>query len=307
MISTTIVVPSYNQADYLRACLDSIVNQPVPIELIVVDGGSTDGSVEVIHEFEDKIAWWVSEPDNGQTDAINKGLKTATGDVWAYLNSDDLLELGSLDVIAKFFTDNADAEWLSGGCRVFGEDIDDWFLNPTGVINLREVLTPWDRSKRFVFPQSGACFMRRSVLERSGYFDPSYHYSMDIEYYTRAALKFGVKQHITDRVLAAWRWHPEAKSFQEGIAFAFREDEIRIAETYVDCLPKLEQRSIRRQLVEQKAHVALRRAMWFYESGQLGLSKQALFEAIKIKPSLACSRYWVGAARRILFARAKTA
>lgn len=132
----SIIVPSFQQCDYLRDCLQSVVSAGAPkLELIVVDGGSTDGSVGVIKEFEPHLAWWVSEPDKGQTDAINKGLKKATGDVWAYLNSDDLLQPGGLDIVAKFFTDNPNAEWLSGGCRVFGDDIAGWSLNPAGITN----------------------------------------------------------------------------------------------------------------------------------------------------------------------------
>ena len=106
------------------------------------------------------------------------------------------------------------------------------FCNRSRAPNDREVLTPWNRKDQYVFPQSGACFMRRSVIDKIGYFDPTFHYSMDIEYYTRAALKGRIKQHITDRCLAAWRWHPDAKSFSRGIAYAFREDEVRIAEAY---------------------------------------------------------------------------
>ena len=136
MPKLSIIIPSFQQRDYLAECLSSAVaSSTAKVELIVVDGGSTDGSVCVIKEFEPHLAWWVSEPDKGQTDAINKGLKKATGDVWAYLNSDDLLQPGGLDIVAKFFTDNPNAEWLSGGCRVFGDDIAGWSLNPAGITN----------------------------------------------------------------------------------------------------------------------------------------------------------------------------
>ncbi|MCX7396123.1 MAG: glycosyltransferase family 2 protein [Planctomycetales bacterium] len=297
----SIIIPSFQQRDYLAECLASAVaSSTAKVELIVVDGGSTDGSVGVIKEFEPHLAWWVSEPDKGQTDAINKGLRRATGDVWAYLNSDDLLQPGGLDIVAKFFTDNPDADWLSGGCRVFGEDIEDWYLNPVGITNDREILTPWDRPHPYVFPQSGACFMRRHVIDKIGYFDPSYHYSMDMEYYTRAAIKGKIAQHITGECLAAWRLHTEAKSFQRGVAYAFREDEIRIAETYLDCLDPHDQQLLKHQLTDQKRELFLRKAMWNHRAGDGKTARSFLWQALQFSPSCLLHRPWLGAARRIL-------
>ncbi len=297
----SIVIPSFQQREYLRECLQSIVAAGAPrLELIVVDGGSEDGSVDVIREFEPHLAWWVSEKDAGQTDAINKGLKRATGDVWAYVNSDDLLEPGALECVARFFTDHPEADWLSGGCRVFGESVKEWFLNPVGISNRREVLTPWNRPHPYVFPQSGACFMRRSVIEKIGYFDPSYHYSMDMEYYTRAALQGNVTQHITGQCLAAWRIHSQAKSFLRGIAYAFREDEIKIAEAYAHCLDVADQKLLETELCEQRRSVLLRKAMWHHSAGTSADAKAFLWEALRSSPSLIFSRPWLGAARRIL-------
>ena len=283
----------------MRECLSSLTKAG-DAELIVVDGGSTDGSVDVIREFEPHLAWWVSEPDEGQTDAINKGLAKATGEVWAFVNSDDLLEPGSLRYVAEFFTNHPDAQWLSGVCRVFGESVEEWLLTPEGSDNRREMLTPWDRETKFVFPQSGACFMRRSVIDQIGLFDPSFHYSMDIEYYTRAALKGNIVQNFTDECLAAWRWHPEAKSFQEGIAYAFREDEIRIAEMYLQYLENTDQRIIRSQLAAQKRQLFVRKAMWSYKDGDLAEARAQLCKGLVSYPASLIDRPWLGAARRIL-------
>ncbi len=303
-IKISVVVPSYNQASYLSELLASVTKQQCcDFELLIVDGGSTDDSVEVIRRYEDQIAWWVSERDAGQTDAINKGLRRATGDVWAYVNSDDLLEPGALECVATFFADNPEADWLSGGCRVFGEGVKEWFLNPVGISNRREVLTPWNRPNPFVFPQSGACFMRRSVIDKIGYFDPSYHYSMDMEYYTRAALKGNLTQNITDQCLAAWRWHPEAKSFQKGIAYAFREDEIRIAEVYLNCLDEKDQALLRREILDQRHGLLLRKAMWHHSARMPVQARQFLWEALRQHPAYAVSRPWLGALRRIIFGK----
>ncbi len=302
-VRVSIVVPSFNQAGYLHECLRSIVSQRQSCELIVVDGGSTDGSVDVIRNFESSIAWWVSEKDAGQTDAINKGLKRATGDVWAYVNSDDLLEPCALESVARFFTDHPEADWLAGGCRVFGENVEEWHLDPVGVTNLREVLTPWNRPHPFVFPQSGASFMRRRVLEKIGYFDPSYHYSMDMEYYTRAVFRGNIHQHLTSDCLAAWRWHPEAKSFQKGIAYAFREDEIRIAEEYLQSLDQTDQIMLARQLTHQRRDLLLRKAMWHHSNAQPEEARQYLWQTFRDFPSSVFYRPWLGAVRRIVLNR----
>jgi hypothetical protein len=142
--------------------------------------------------------------------------------------------------------------------------------------------------------------MRRSVIDKIGYFDPSYHYSMDIEYYTRAALKGSITQHITDQCLAAWRWHPDAKSFQKGIAYAFRDDEIRIAETYMQFLSVSDQKRLETELVEQRRSVLLRKAMWHHNAGMPAEAKAFLWEALCSCPSFIISRPWLGAARRIM-------
>ena len=111
----SIVTPSYNQAAYLRETMQSVLDQDYPnIEYLVVDGGSTDGSVEIIKEFESRLTWWCSEKDRGQAEAINKGLQRAKGEYIAWLNSDDLYLPGVISTVVALFTKHPDAAMVHG-------------------------------------------------------------------------------------------------------------------------------------------------------------------------------------------------
>ncbi len=111
----SIITPSYNQGCFLKNTIMSILDQGYPnLEYIICDGGSTDNSVDIIKKYENKITFWCSEKDNGQTDAINKGMKKATGDIVGWINSDDVLLPGSLFQIANFFAKNRDCEFMNG-------------------------------------------------------------------------------------------------------------------------------------------------------------------------------------------------
>ena len=103
----SIITPSYNQVQYLEDTIQSVIQQDYPnIEYFVVDGGSTDGSLEIIERYKNKLAWWVSEPDQGQADAINKGFRKASGEIIAWLNSDDLYLPGAISSAVELFHEN---------------------------------------------------------------------------------------------------------------------------------------------------------------------------------------------------------
>jgi glycosyltransferase involved in cell wall biosynthesis len=119
----TIVTPSYNQAEFLEKTILSVINQDYPnLEYIIMDGGSTDNSVDIIKKYEDKIDYWVSEKDNGQSDAINKGFAIAKGQIFNWLNSDDLLLPGAITIAVNYMMENPDIQMVYGDRVIIAED-----------------------------------------------------------------------------------------------------------------------------------------------------------------------------------------
>lgn len=296
----SVVIPTCNQAAYLEETLRSALDQGYPeLELIVADGGSTDGTRELLERHSGQLAWWVSERDAGQTDAINKGLRHATGDVWSYLNSDDLLLPGSLARIAEAFADPA-VMWAGAVSTIFDGSGEIGRIVPTAPTRMRDYLTPWSRPMQHVHPCSNVCFMRRAVLERIGFFDPTYHYGMDMEFYTRAVFAGFEMLRLPD-VLGEWRWHGESKTAREGSAFAFLVDELRIAEKYVDRLPPAERERVHYEIAGMHQHLAVRRAQFEEPRGNRVRVASRLLAALARQPGLISFRPWLGALRRAVF------
>lgn len=254
----SIIMPSFNQAGYLEQALDSIRAQDYPYrEVLVIDGGSTDDTVNVLKKRSSEIAWWCSEPDRGQTHAINKGLDRMTGEVWMYLNSDDLLSPGSLRAVAEAWDD--DVDWVWGDALKFDTVGEHGLIHPAPVTRLIDYLAPWNREQRYVIPCSCACFLSRRITDTCGPLDESLHYGMDKDYYVRALLRHGFKPKILPRVLAKWRLHPDSKTMLRGVSHGFLEDQIRIAETYADTLPPEQTAELLAQLPEQRLLLCYRK------------------------------------------------
>jgi glycosyltransferase involved in cell wall biosynthesis len=207
-LSVSVITPSLNQGAYIERTIRSILDQRyAPLEYLVVDGGSTDGTVEIIERYADRLAWWVSEPDRGQTDALNKALRHATGDVVAYVNSDDYLLPGALDA-AVGALEATGASWVSGACRFVDGDtgVEDHVWRPTLPQGKRFswMQQPW------AVPQP-ATFWRRELFERYGPFREDLHYVFDTEFMLRLAYN-GELPAIVDQELAVRYLHGEAKS-----------------------------------------------------------------------------------------------
>jgi len=201
----SIVTPSYNQSKFLERTILSVIKQNYPnLEYIIIDGGSTDGSVEIIRKYEHYLAYWVSEPDQGQADAIRKGFEKSSGEIMAWLNSDDLYLPMALWKVAKLFRQNPEADLVYGNIYLIDED-------DHKIGELR--FTKFD-FKTLIFEggnlhQTGA-FWRRRIYERVGGINPYYKFCMDFDFFCRVA-EIGRLVHLRD-YLACFRVHKSAKS-----------------------------------------------------------------------------------------------
>ncbi len=215
----SVITPSYNQGDYLEFTIQSVLAQDYPeVEYIVVDGGSTDNSQAVIQRYADRLAWWVSEPDSGQAEAINKGVDHATGEIIAWLNSDDLYLPGAISraVVAL-------ETWPEAGF-VFGDAVS---INAQGRPLNPLIFGNWQIEDlvRFRILCQPTVFMRRSVFEQAGALDPSYHLLLDHHLWVRMAVLAPIRYiNGGDKgaflPMAATRHHPAAKNVALASRFA---------------------------------------------------------------------------------------
>lgn len=208
----SIITPSFNQAAFLEETILSVLSQDYPaIEYWVVDGGSSDGSVEIIKRYAHKLSGWVSEKDAGQADAINKGLRWAKGDILAWINSDDLYRPGAISSAVAKLRGNPEVG------LVFS-DVDS--IDNDGQIFNRMRYGHWQLADLMTFNIIGqsSVFFCRSALEEAGYLDPSYHYLLDHQLWLRMALVTRLK-YVPGEVWAAARIHAGAKNVAEGAGF----------------------------------------------------------------------------------------
>lgn len=202
----SLITASYNQAAYLGETLRSVREQGRDdVEHIVLDGGSTDGSVDLLRTNDDTLAYWRSAPDAGQSSAWNEGLRRARGSIIGILNSDDVLHPGALNEIARLSDANPDADWLIGGTRYFGEGSRDLSYPGRAPARASDVLYFGAYS-----PQPGQ-FFRRALVERVGSFDESLHFSFDFDFFVRCALA-GARAASTERIVAGFRFHGASKT-----------------------------------------------------------------------------------------------
>jgi glycosyltransferase involved in cell wall biosynthesis len=279
----SVVTPSFNQGHFLEETLLSVLNQGYPdLEYIVVDGGSTDNSVEIIKKYEHHLSWWVSEKDRGQVDALNKGISRCTGDWFCFINSDDVFLPGAFSSVIQHIESHPNCEWLCGDTVMFGEGY------PTELICARvpqsaaQALS-WD----YKAPQPGH-FWKRDLI--AGGFSEEWPFDFDHDMYVRLLLRGHRCCHIATPY-AAYRLHKVSKTVAEGFR---QEDEFDLsAEFYEKELSGAAQRWCRATRYLRKSYKAS-------QEGNRVRAAQFLLHASVTHPEGMLKRPFWGCFRRLL-------
>jgi len=208
MHKLSIITPSYNQGTYLGETISSVVQQGYPnLEYIIMDGGSTDESLDIIKMHEKDISVWISEPDNGQSHAFNKGLSKSSGDIIGWLNSDDVYYPGALKKVVQVFNEHPEVDVVFGNVNFIDEN--GKVLHRTKEITLD--LNTYVFTER-CYHANAAGFFRKHCFEKYGLLNEKLVYSMDYELYLRFAFNHCVFFQLND-VLAAYRLHAHSKTY----------------------------------------------------------------------------------------------
>jgi len=202
----SIITPSFNQAEFLRRTIDSVLSQDYPnLEYIIIDGGSTDGSQDIIKEYQDRLAYWESSPDKGQTDAINKGFAKAAGKYLAWLNSDDIYHPGAISEAVAYLETHPGVGLVYGDCTFI--DARDRTI---GCFPAAQ--TDYERLRRgYVHIPQQASFFRAALWQEVGPLDPSFYFAMDYDLWVRLA-KEAPLVYLPGLVWASFRLHGDAKT-----------------------------------------------------------------------------------------------
>ncbi|MEZ0542284.1 glycosyltransferase family 2 protein [Fibrella arboris] len=217
----TVITPSYNQGQFIRQTIDSVLGQGYPnLQYLVLDGASTDDTAGVVAPYRDRLTF-ISERDRGQTDAINKGLRMATGDIVCWLNSDDYFLPGTLQAVGTFFAANANSLWLTGDCQI---------VDQTGQV-IQEPIRQYKRLLRSLSPAAflgltnAVCqpstFWRRTAHAQLGYLREDLRYTMDYDWWLRLAQQQAPV--VSGQLFSAFRIHQASKGGSQYVA-QFQED-----------------------------------------------------------------------------------
>ena len=274
----SIITPSYNQDAYLEETINSVLIQDYPqIEYMIVDGASSDGSVGIVEKYSERLAWWVSEADSGQACAINKGFARASGEIIAWLNSDDYYLPGALVAAADAFAANPDALMVYADMLAV-----DAQGETTNILHYSQL----DLAGLLAFNIIGqpAVFMRRSALEKAGYLDLDFHFLLDHQLWLKIASQ-GEIIHV-DEIWAAARYHDDAKNRAQAAKFG------REAFRIVDWAEK--QPSLQSTLAANKKRILASAhrvdARYLLDSGQAFAALRAWLHALWLSPPVALRR-----------------
>ncbi|MBX3036991.1 MAG: glycosyltransferase [Anaerolineales bacterium] len=278
MTLISIITPSYNQAKYLGQTIQSVLTQDYPnIEYIVIDGGSNDGSVDIIKKYQDKFTYWVSEKDKGQAEAINKGFAKAKGEIIAWLNSDDYYLPNTISQVVKTFEENPDAVLIYGNMLAVDENGKTFNSLNYKQLSLEDLIC-------FQIIGQPAVFFRKSALQKTKGLNLDFHFLLDHLFWIELA-QHGKILHVNQTWSAA-RYHAEAKN--RAKAAEFGTEAFRI----LDFVKQDENLSLIFEKVKKRAIASAHRvnARYLLDGGLPVKALSAWFQALTICPPTALSR-----------------
>jgi glycosyltransferase involved in cell wall biosynthesis len=227
----SIITPSFNQGDFIEQTILSVLSQDYPnLEYTVMDGGSSDTTLNILKKYSGKVIW-TSEPDQGQTHAINKGLRRATGSIVGYLNADDLLLPGTLKKVMDAFINQPQTWWVTGKCRIVDEENNEIRRPITVYKNTLLGLHTFSLLLMTNYISQPATFWRREALETAGYLDENLRYVMDYEYWLRLYSKYPPV--FIPEYLAAFKIHRSSKTTSTGHKDIYVDEEKIVVGRYV--------------------------------------------------------------------------
>ena len=228
--SISIITPSFNQGSFIEETILSVLSQDYPdLEYLIMDGGSSDSTLSVLKKYSGKLAW-LSEADHGQTDAINKGLRRATGAIVGYLNGDDLLLPGALRKVAEAFIAEPQTWWVTGKCRIVDEENNEIRRAITVYKNTLLHVRSFSSLLMTNYISQPATFWRREALESIGYLDEGLRYVMDYEYWLRLYSKSPPV--FIPEYLAAFKIHRNSKTTSTGHKDVYVAEEKIVVQRY---------------------------------------------------------------------------
>ena len=287
----SIVTPSYNQGRFIEETIRSVLLQGYPdLEYIIIDGGSSDNSVEIVKKYSPWLAYWVSAPDRGQSHAINKGFERATGEVLAWLNSDDLYVAGALRAVGATFAGDPARLWVAGVGRYVDEgDRELYTLRPQTPSCMAEYLAGLGGMAQ------PSAFWRRALWEKAGgRLRERMHYCMDEDLWIRFALA-GARPHALDAALCVRRIHALAKTATDQAGFV--EDMAAIVGEYGSRVPPAEH-EVWRRLVWRRAGSCAEGGFIALRKGELGPALRIFRSAVSLSPLGAFAAVCSGVRRR---------
>lgn len=294
--SISIVTPSFNQGRFLEETIRSVLLQGYPhLEYIIIDGGSGDHSVDIIRKYARWLTFWVSEPDQGQSQAVNKGFEHATGQIWGYINSDDLYEPSALRTAAETFLVQKEVHLVAGQCLVFEEEQEKRLFRPAWPETLDHFLLPFGST--FAQPAS---FWSRDIARRVNGFDPLLHYCFDREFFLKIGLA-GVRPVLIDRPLARYRQHRDTKTNQ---TIRFYEESIPVVEKYAEVC-NLASKQKARLLRKSRQEIAYIRVFMVWKQKGRSAAVREFLAMILTWPVMISQRKIAGLGRRLLCFRAE--